>query len=291
MLTGVLLLDKPAGLTSTQALGRAKWLIGEKKAGHTGTLDPFATGLLPLCFGEATKFSRFALDATKGYTATLKLGVTTTTGDPEGEVLATRPVAATAEQFAAACAAFLGNISQVPPMYSALKRDGVPLYELARKGQVVERAPRAVTIYEIQVQSFLGDVAQIHVLASKGTYIRTLAEDIGARLGCGAHLTALRRTRVGALHLAEATTLEAIEAMPKPDRARVLLPAESLISELPQTTLSDSDARAYRHGQTVVTDAGDAETVTVRDASGQLLGIGSIQAGRLKAIRSISNES
>ncbi|HEU6453855.1 MAG TPA: tRNA pseudouridine(55) synthase TruB, partial [Roseateles sp.] len=197
-LHGVLLLDKPLGLSSNDALQKAKWLLRAEKAGHTGTLDPLATGLLPLCFGAATKFSQVSLDADKRYLATLALGIRTTTGDAEGEVLERHDAAhVTAEQVAAASRAFTGEIDQMPPMYSALKHEGKALYEYARAGVEIERKSRRVTIHAIDIVAMHPGTVTLDVRCTKGTYIRTLAEDIGAALGCGAHLTALRRLSIG----------------------------------------------------------------------------------------------
>ncbi|HEY2976861.1 MAG TPA: tRNA pseudouridine(55) synthase TruB, partial [Burkholderiaceae bacterium] len=210
-LHGVLLLDKPVGLSSNDALQKAKRLYRAEKAGHTGTLDPLASGLLPICFGAATKFSQVSLDADKAYRATLKLGQTTTTGDAEGEVTRQRPVQVDRAAIDAACARFSGEIEQVPPMHSALKKDGRALYEYARNGIEVERAPRRVTIHAIAIVDWHDDALVIDVSCSKGTYIRTLAEDIGEALGCGAHLSALRRIGSGALRVEQAVTLEQLQ--------------------------------------------------------------------------------
>jgi tRNA pseudouridine55 synthase len=248
---GVLLLDKPAGMSSNAALQRARWLFNAEKAGHTGTLDPLATGLLPLCFGEATKFSGELLDAGKSYLATVRLGIVTDTADAEGMVLETRPVSATEADLHAVLPCFSGEIEQVPPMHSALKRNGVPLYELARKGIEVERAPRRVTIHDLQVSAWSGDRFNLAVDCSKGTYIRTLAADIGAALGCGAHLAALRRTRVGMLDLARAVTLEAIEAIPAGERDRMLLAPDALLADLPAAELNEPETVRMLHGQSV----------------------------------------
>jgi tRNA pseudouridine55 synthase len=206
-LHGVLLLDKPLGWTSNDALQKAKGLLRAEKGGHTGTLDPLATGLLPLCFGAATKFSQASLDADKAYRATLKLGVRTSTGDREGEVLETRPVQVDRTAVEAACARFVGSIDQLPPMHSALKHEGRALYDYARAGIEVERAARRIVIHRIDIVAWQDDLLLIDVTCSKGTYIRTLAEDIGAALGCGAHLEALRRTGSGALSIADAVTI------------------------------------------------------------------------------------
>ena len=245
---GVLLLDKPLGLSSNDALQEAKRMFRAEKAGHTGTLDPLATGLLPLCFGAATKFSQVSLDADKRYTATLKLGVTTTTADAEGDVLERCGVDVTRAQFEAACAQLTGAIQQVPPMHSALKRDGKPLYEYARAGIEVEREARAVTIHRIDIIDGEHDTWTIDVRCSKGTYIRTLAEDIGRLLGCGAHLSALRRTGSGALTLDRAHTLEQLAAMTEAERDAQLMDADALLSDWPLIRLGTEDAGRFLSG-------------------------------------------
>ena len=248
-LDGVLLLDKGIGLSSNDALIRAKRLFLAQKAGHTGTLDPLASGLLPLCFGEATKFSQDLLEADKTYEATMRLGIRTTTGDAEGDVLETHPVEVDLVQIEAALGRFRGPISQVPPMYSALKRDGKPLYEYARAGQVVERAARAVTIHALDLLGAALPDVTFRVACSKGTYVRTLAEDIGATLGCGAHLVALRRTGVGALTLEHAVTLEALEQMESAARDACLRPVDALLSTFPSVTLGPVETKRFLQGQ------------------------------------------
>lgn len=250
-INGILLLDKPIGFSSNQALQKIKWLLKAAKAGHTGTLDPLATGLLPLCFGEATKFAHFLTDADKTYIATIKLGATTTTGDAEGDVLTTSPVHVTRDEFEAACQQFTGEISQTPPMYSALKFEGKALYEYARAGVEIERKSRRVTIQNIEVKSFAGDVAVISVTCSKGTYIRTLAEDIGKQLGCGAHLIGLRRTATADYLIAQAVTLEQFEAMSEEERLAALAPPDSAVHYLPAITLDDDGAFYLLQGQAV----------------------------------------
>ncbi|TAL95392.1 MAG: tRNA pseudouridine(55) synthase TruB [Paraburkholderia sp.] len=248
-LDGVLLLDKPIGLSSNDALIRAKRLYLAKKAGHTGTLDPLASGLLPLCFGEATKFSQDLLEADKTYEATMRLGVRTTTGDAEGEAAETREVSCDEAAVIDAMARFRGDIVQIPPMYSALKRDGKPLYEYARAGQVVEREGRQVTIYVLElIACALPDVT-FRVTCSKGTYVRTLAEDIGEALGCGAHLVALRRTGVGALTLEHAVTLDALSDATESARDAWLQPVDALLSTFPEVQLDAEAARRFLHGQ------------------------------------------
>ncbi len=248
---GVLLLDKPTGMSSNAALQKARWLFNAEKAGHTGTLDPLATGLLPLCFGEATKFSSTLLDADKTYLATVRLGIVTDTADAEGKVLETHPVTATEANVRAVLPRFTGEIEQVPPMYSALKRDGKALYELARQGIEVERAPRKVMIHAIELLAWQGDHFDLRVDCSKGTYIRTLAADIGAVLGCGAHLSALRRTRVGALNIDQSVTLDAIETLPPDARDSLLQPTDALLAELPVAQLNELEAARVLQGQPV----------------------------------------
>jgi len=248
---GVLLLDKPPGITSNAALQSARRLFNAAKAGHTGTLDPLATGLLPLCFGEATKFAGELLDADKTYAATLRLGITTDTADAEGRPLITRPVQISQPQLEIILQRFTGEIMQVPPMYSALKRDGKPLYEYARQGIELERTPRRVFIYAIALHHFNDESLSITVDCSKGTYVRTLAEDIGEALGCGAHLTALRRTRIGNLRLEQAVTLADMEVMVLAQRDALLSPADALLLEIPRADLTAADAERLLHGQPV----------------------------------------
>ncbi len=249
-ISGVLLLDKHVDLSSNTAVGWAKRLFNAVKAGHTGTLDPFATGLLPICFGEAAKFARFMLDADKAYRATLKLGQKSSTGDTEGKIVEIRTVIVDDQKVNAALANFLGTQTQIPPMHSALKQGGVPLYKLARQGLEVERAPRYINVTALCAVSLVGDELVIDAVVSKGTYIRVLAEDIGEALGCGAHLTALRRTATGGFALASAVTLEALEAMEMEDREAKLLPADALAMALPDIRLDDVLAKALQNGKT-----------------------------------------
>ena len=248
---GVLLLDKAAGASSNEALIKARRLFNAQKAGHTGTLDPFATGLLPLCFGEATKFSQDLLDADKTYETVVHLGVTTNTGDTEGEVLQKLEVNVTREQVDAVVAQFRGEIDQVPPMYSALKRDGKPLYEYARAGIVLEREVRRIIIHALEVLDFQPPYLRLRVTCSKGTYIRVLGEDIGAALGCGAHLQALRRTQVGALTLKNAVTLNGLAETPDANRAGLLSPVDALLSTFPPVRLPEVLAKRFMHGQRI----------------------------------------
>ncbi|MDR2239564.1 MAG: tRNA pseudouridine(55) synthase TruB [Zoogloeaceae bacterium] len=289
---GVLLLDKPAGLTSNAALQKAKWLFNAAKAGHTGTLDPMATGLLPLCFGEATKFAAQLLTADKCYAAVLRLGVRTDTADAEGRVLETRPVPAlTQQQIEAVLARFRGRIHQVPPMHSALKHQGRPLYDYARAGVEIERQEREVTIRSLTLRGFEADSLAFDVDCSKGTYIRVLAEDIGAALGCGAHLTALRRTRIGSLHLAEAITPAALEALPLDARDALLRPVDALLAALPRLDLDEAATRRFIQGQTVsmlTPEPSAAATARVYAADGRFLGLGRHEAGLLAPARLVA---
>lgn len=253
-INGVLLLDKPVGWSSNDALIKVKHLINAIKAGHTGTLDPFATGLLPLCFGEATKFSADLLDADKTYQTVVHLGQTTNTGDTEGEVIATHEVQVTEQQIHAALAKFRGDILQVPPMYSALKRDGKPLYEYAREGITLEREARPVTIHLLEFVRYEAPFLTLNVRCSKGTYIRVLGEDIGKELGCGAHLNALRRTHVGHLVLENTVTLDQLIAMPEEQRHSWLAPVDALLSSFPEVTLDHELARRFLQGQRISLD-------------------------------------
>jgi tRNA pseudouridine55 synthase len=282
---GVLLLDKPTGMTSNAALQSAKRLFGAAKAGHTGTLDPLASGLLPLCFGEATKFSAYLLDADKAYTARLKLGVRTSTGDSEGHVLETRPVAVDAARLDAALPAFRGKIDQVPPMHSALKREGRPLYEYARAGVELEREPRRVTIHGLEWRDLAGDEVTVDVRCSKGTYVRVLGEEIGEALGCGAHLVALRRTGIGPFDVACAVTLDAIAEAAPENRQRVLRPIDCLVDRLEAMRLAPTLAEAFVRGQAVPAAARSGGTVRVY-ADGRFLGVAeALPDGRLQPRR------
>ncbi len=288
--SGILLLDKPRGLTSNQALGRAKFLLGLRKAGHTGALDPMATGLLPLCFGEATKVSAFLLDADKGYLAEARLGVTTDSGDADGEELDHRPVPRLdRERVEHALEAFRGSIDQVPPMYSALKHKGKRLHELARAGIEVERPPRRVTIFRLDLLDLEHDRLTLRVRCSKGTYIRSLAMDLGERLGCGAHLTALRRERSGPFDLRDAVTLDDLEALEsEEDRRALLRPSESALSGLPEVRVDGDGERAIRHGQSVSTESDPADPVRIRHGE-VFVGLGRIDADRRLRPRRLFN--
>jgi tRNA pseudouridine55 synthase len=275
---GVLLLDKPLGFSSNQAMQKVKWLYQAAKAGHTGTLDPLATGLLPICLGEATKFAQYVTDADKTYLATIKLGITTTTGDAEGEVLFISPVKVSQKQFEEVVQQFIGEISQIPPMYSALKHKGKALYHYAREGIDIDRQARLVSIKNIAVNEFSGEIAQISVTCSKGTYIRTLAEDIGNALGCGAHLIGLLRTETGGYQLSQAVTIEQLEALSIEARDAQLLPVDSAIAHFPKITLNGDAVHFILQGQAVWT-AGKIPKSDLRlyDENNSFLGLGYLQ--------------
>lgn len=253
---GILLLDKPSGMTSNEALQRVKRLYFARKAGHTGSLDPLASGMLPICLGEATKASGFLLDADKRYWVRCKLGERTNTGDSEGEVVESRPVGRYTEtEVETVLDRFRGTISQVPPMYSALKHQGQRLYALARQGVEVEREPREVNIHELVLRRLDGDCLEFEVHCSKGTYVRTLAEDIGEALGCGAHVTGLRRTLVGPYREEQMVTMERLQALHGEDRSaldKLLLPVESALVQWPDVNLTSDAAFYLRQGQPVL---------------------------------------
>lgn len=276
---GVLLLDKPVTWSSNDALIKAKRLLNALKAGHTGTLDPFATGVLPLCFGEATKFSQDLLEADKTYETVVHLGITTDTGDTEGAVLREAEVHVTEAQIRSVLAQFTGDILQVPPMYSALKRDGKPLYEYARAGVTLERAARPVTIHLLELISYEKPFLTLRVRCSKGTYIRVLGEDIGTALGCGAHLHALRRTQVGHLGLDNCVTLETLIGLDDVQRLSLLAPVDALLSSFPRLDLNDELARRFLQGQRIslakediALPAAQGRLRVYQASSGQLIG-------------------
>jgi len=286
---GVLLLDKALGLTSNGALQQAKRLYRADKAGHTGTLDPLATGLLPLCFGAATKFAQLSLDADKRYLATLQLGVTTTTCDREGQVLETRPVDVDRAAIEAACAGFVGCIDQLPPMHSALKHEGRALYEYARAGIEIDREPRRVTIHSIDLIEGESDRWTLDVSCTKGTYIRTLAADIGAVLGCGAHLAALRRTSSGALSLVRAHDIVSLERLDEDSLDALLLPADALVADWPRIVLSTEDAGRFLSGVRRRLGIADAPRLRVYGPEpGAFLGTAHAAGGELIATRLLS---
>lgn len=284
-LDGILVVDKPAEMSSNKALQCAKRLYFAAKAGHTGSLDPLATGVLPLCFGEATKFSQYLLDADKAYASTFVLGESRTTGDAEGEVVASSDASAlTREQLESALEAFRGDIEQIPSMYSAIKHQGQPLYKLARKGQEVERKVRRVRIHVLELRDFRpGTRAEVDVYleCSKGTYVRSIAEDLGAALGCGAYVSALRRTRAGPFTLEHCVSLQALEALKNNEQLAqmdaLLLPADTALDALPMVRLTESGGFYLRQGQPVlVPNAPHSGMVRVALETGQFLGIGEI---------------
>lgn len=294
--SGIILLDKPLGFTSNAALQKVRWLLNAEKAGHTGSLDPLATGVLPLCFGEATKFSQYLLDSDKGYETVMQLGVTTTTADAEGDVLQEREVTAGRAELEAVLPDFRGPIQQVPPMYSALKRDGQPLYKLARAGEVVEREARSVTIGSLELMAVEGSRATLAVQCTKGTYIRTLVEDIGERLGCGAHVAKLRRTQAGPFVLAQTVTLEALEQAHAEGGNEALdqflMPADSGLQDWPLLQFSEHSAFYWLHGQPVrAPEAPAFGMVRVQDHNGRFIGIGEVsEDGRIAPRRLIRSE-
>jgi tRNA pseudouridine55 synthase len=294
--SGIILLDKPLGFTSNAALQKVRWLLNAEKAGHTGSLDPLASGVLPLCFGEATKFSQYLLDSDKGYETVMQLGQTTTTADAEGAVLLTREVNVGRADIEAALPAFRGPIQQIPPMYSALKRDGQPLYKLARAGEVVEREARSVTIARLELLDCEATRARLAVDCSKGTYIRTLVEDIGERLGCGAYVAELRRTQAGPFSLAQTVTLDELEQVHADGGHeavdRFLMPSDSGLLDWPLLQFSEHSAFYWLNGQPVrAPDAPQFGMVRVQDHTGRFIGIGEVaEDGRIAPRRLIRSE-
>lgn len=294
--SGVLILDKPRGMSSNAALQKVRWLLNAEKAGHTGSLDPLATGVLPLCFGEATKFSQYLLDADKGYETLAQLGVTTATGDAEGEVLERREVTVGRQDIEALLPRFRGEIKQIPPMYSALKKDGQPLYKLARAGEVVEREARSVTIARLDLLACENGQARLAVACSKGTYIRTLVEDLGQALGCGAHVAELRRTQAGPFGLAQAISLETLEKAHADGGNEALdqflLPVDSGLEHWPLIQLTEHSAYYWLHGQPVrAPEAPKFGMMRVQDHTGRFIGIGEVSDdGRVAPRRLIRSE-
>ena len=285
---GVLLLNKPVGITSNAALQKAKWLLNAKKGGHTGTLDPFADGLLPLCFGEATKFSGYLLDADKRYRAVMQLGVTTSTGDPEGDTLDTRAVNVSRDDILAVLPRFMGEIEQIPPMHSALKHQGRPLYEYARAGIEIDRPPRKVTIRALDLIECDSPRVVLDVQCTAGTYIRTLAQDIGAALGCGAHLTALTRTAAGGFNLNQAHTLTELEALEPSQRQTGLLPVDCLVAYLPALHLDETDVTAICQGRSIADPGTHVGLMRLYTGANRFLGLAEAEAGLLVSRRLIA---
>jgi tRNA pseudouridine55 synthase len=281
---GVLLLDKPTGITSNAALLRVRRVYNAEKAGHTGTLDPLASGLLPICLGEATKFARFLLDASKRYTATVRFGVTTTTQDAEGEVVATRPVEIEGDALVSALRKRIGRQDQIPPAHSALKLAGRPYYAYARAGIDIPRAPREIEIQSVELVSWRPPDAVIDILCSKGTYVRTFAADLGAGLGCGAHLLMLRRTSTGAFDVADAVPLATIETMDGDALMSRLLSIEALLAGIERLDLGENDAAALAHGQRPIASA-QRGTYRVHGPNGRFVGLAEVVDGRLCPLR------
>ena len=294
-LSGVLLLDKPLGVSSNHALQQARRLYRAEKAGHTGVLDPLATGLLPVCFGEATKFAQYLLDADKAYTATLCLGEARSTGDAEGETVATGRSDVSLEEFTAACQALSGHQRQVPPMFSALKHDGKPLYEYARKGIIIERKPRDIQIYSINITHFAAPEAVIDVRCSKGTYIRTLSEDIAKHCGTFAYLNALRRTETAGFNIRQSHTLAALAALNEAERDALLLPCEVLVQHLPKIELNDVAVRMLQQGQRPQFNEAlpSDQPYRIYNIAGEFIGLAEYQSDirRLKALRLMQTET
>lgn len=283
---GVLLVDKPAGITSTRALALAKRALGARKAGHTGTLDPFATGLLPLVFGEATKFSRFLIDSDKTYLATLCLGATSTTGDTEGAISPGGAVPTAISEIEAVSRQMTGISTQIPPMHSAVRVQGRRLYDLARQGVEVERAARTIRVDFLEIVEFSGEKLVISLKCSKGTYVRTLAQSLGDRLGCGAYLTGLRRTETGGFRVEEAVTPEALHEMGVEAARARLLPVEVLVRALPRSDLAEQEAWAIRNGQELpAPDGWEPGERALFGPGGAFLGVGKVGGGRLAAAR------
>ena len=292
-LDGVLLLDKATGLSSNSALQQARRLYRAEKAGHTGVLDPLATGLLPICFGQATKFAQYLLDADKAYIATLRLGQATDTGDAEGSIIATSNTKISQTEFQVACQQHLGEQQQLPPMYSALKHQGKPLYQYARQGIDIQRQPRNIHIHTIQILHFQFPEAQISVQCSKGTYIRTLAEDIAKSAHTLAHLTALRRTATAGVQIEHSHSIESLAALTEEQRDALLLPCDALVQHLPQHTAGEQTIRALRFGQTPAAPPELPENTPLRiyAANVDFIGLVTSQQGYLKALRLMSTQA
>lgn len=288
---GVLLLNKPRGLSSQQAVSQVKRLFAARKAGHTGTLDPMADGLLPVGLGEATKFTQYVLDADKCYLATLGLGVTTSSGDAEGEVTSQLPVAVSAATVAEVLRRFTGEQVQTPPMYSAVKIDGKPLYAYARAGVQVERKSRTVRINELQLIDFIDKKMILRVACSKGTYIRVLAEDIGAALGCGAHLTALTREAAGPFRLAGASSLAELEAMDMTGRMARLLPPETFACSLPRRDLDAGTQQQIGRGQAIMVSGVAPGLYRLYGVDGEFFGVGEVEDSMLRARRLVAHSA
>ncbi len=288
-LDGVLLFDKPLELSSNSALQKVRRLFQAEKAGHTGTLDPLASGLLPVCFGEATKFAMGLLDADKTYRATIRLGQTTSTGDAEGEILETRPVCVNETQVHEVLQRFRGAIQQLPPMHSALKHQGKPLYEYIRKGETIARALRDVFIHDLRMERLSDSELEITVRCSKGTYVRTLGENIGQALGCGGHLTVLRRTAIAHFDLAQAYALPQLEAMDEKQREACLLPLDCMLRDLPSLELDATELQRMAQGQRLAKHLGLPDGKIRLYSSGRFVGVGELLGARLAPSRLLAS--
>ena len=285
---GVILLDKPTGMTSNSALQRVKHGFNAKKAGHTGSLDPLATGLLPICLGQATKVSEYLLNSHKKYTTIIKLGETTDTLDSEGEIVTRKPVDVSEEQLQSSLTQFRGDIKQVPPMYSALKKDGQPLYKLARKGEVIERPARDMTVYSLEAKRVDELHVELYVHCSSGFYIRSLAHDLGQVLGCGAHVVELRRTDIKAINVSLAHSLEHVLESKLDD---ILLPLDVLLEHMPKIEISDAQALSMLQGKpTLANGLVTVELTRFYQPSGYLFGVGKVSDdGFIKAQKTFIN--
>lgn len=288
-LDGVLLFDKPLALSSNIALQKVRRLFHAEKAGHTGTLDPMATGLLPVCFGEATKFTNYLLEADKTYRALIRLGQTTTTGDVEGDITGSCAVNLDISQVRAVLGSFIGEIQQIPPMHSAIKHQGKPLYEYIRKGETIMRTSRAVIIHELILEDFSGEDIEITVRCSKGTYVRTLAEDIGLALGCGAHLRGLRRTAIGKFSHEDAYDLAHMESVTMPEREAFVLPTDSLVHDLPVVELDVSQVTCIAQGQRLLIDTVLRDGKVRLYGAGRFIGVADLVEQRLIPVRLLSS--
>jgi tRNA pseudouridine55 synthase len=287
---GVLLLDKPAGISSNAALQRARRLLDAAKAGHTGTLDPLASGLLPVCFGDATKFAQLLLDAPKEYVATLRIGTATSTGDAEGEPIAHGPSTVAADVLERVLHAFVGESLQTPPRHAALKYQGRKLYDYARAGIEVPRTARPVRIERLVVERYAPGEPVLRVACSKGTYVRVLVEDIARAAGTVGHLSALRRTASGPFRIEQAITLDAFEDLGVAERAAHLLPADAPLGALPRVDLDPAAALAVTHGQVVTSEAPPAERARAYDPAGRFMGVVRIGEGRLRVCRLVRSD-
>ena len=289
-ISGLLLIDKPLGFSSNQALSKIKWIFSAKKAGHTGTLDPLATGLLPICFGEATKFSSHLLNSEKTYEASIKLGWKSSTGDAEGKLTESKIISLSLEKLQKELKSFIGLSKQTPPMFSALKYNGQPLYKLAREGVKIERQEREINILELILLNYSKNIIKIEVTCSKGTYIRTLAEDIANKLGMDGYLTELRRTKIGKLNINEAFSIENISTLSSDKRKSCIKPTEVLVDRYPKLSLLDSEVDFIKNGQPIkLKKKLNTEIYTLFTKSKDFIGLGEIDTNNLlKVVRLIS---